>query len=181
MGKYNDGSPQAREQLADRLQAGIEESMSRLQRVRLETGRYQWSVVPLVLNRRSDPSFGRPANEEILQDTTADHSKRLKAAITLAWIDRCEAGIPVEISCLSIGHVQLLHLPGEPFVQYQLAAQPMQSGRFICVAGYGDCGMGYIGGDRIFTDRGGYEQTYSFSGPSEQQMLEKIRQALKRD
>ena len=181
MGKYNDGSPQAREQLADRLQAGIEESMSRLQRVRLETGRYQWSVVPLVLNRRSDPSFGRPANEEILQDTTADHSKRLKAAITLAWIDRCEAGIPVEISCLSIGHVQLLHLPGEPFVQYQLAAQQMQSGRFICVAGYGDCGMGYIGGDRIFTDRGGYEQTYSFSGPSEQQMLEKIRQALKRD
>ena len=181
MGKYNDGSLQAREQLAGRLQAGIEQSMSRLQRVRLGTGRYQWSVVPLVLNRRTDAPFGREANEQILQDATADHSRRLKAAITLAWIDRCEAGIPVEISCLSIGHVQLLHLPGEPFVQYQLAAQQMQPGRFVCVAGYGDCGMGYIGGDRIFTDRGGYEQTYSFSGPSEKQMLDRIRHALRKE
>ena len=181
MGKYNDGSPEARRQLTSRLQEGIEQSMARLQRVRLGAEEYRWSVVPLVLNRRTDAAFGRAANEKILADATADHSSRLKAAITLAWLDRSEAGIPVEISCLSIAHVQLLHLPGEPFVQYQLAAQQMYPGRFICVAGYGDCGMGYIGGDRIFTDRGGYEQTYSFSGPSEQRMLEKIRQALRNE
>ena len=181
MGKYNDGSLEAREQLTSRLQQGIEQSMARLQPVRLGAGGYQWSVVPLTLNRRTDAAFGRAANEKILADATADQSKRLKAAITLAWLDRSEAGIPVEISCLSIAHVQLLHLPGEPFVQYQLAAQQMDPGRFICVAGYGDCGMGYIGGDRIFTDRGGYEQTYSFSGPSEHQMLDKIRQALRKE
>ena len=47
----------------------------------------------------------------------------------------------------------------QAFVQYQLAAQKMQPNRFVCVAGYGDCGMGYIGGDRIDTDGGGYEQS----------------------
>ena len=181
MGKYNDGSVEARQQLTGRLQQGIEKSMASLQRVRLGTEQFQWSVVPLRLSRREDAAFGREANEQILADDEAKESIRRKAAIALAWLDRNEAGKPVEISCLSIGHVQLLHLPGEPFVQYQLAAQQMHPDRFICVAGYGDCGMGYIGGDRIFTDRGGYEQTYSFSGPSEQRMLEKIRQALHKE
>jgi hypothetical protein len=178
MGKYNDGSVEARQQLTGRLQQGIEKSMASLQRVRLGMEDYHWSVVPLTLSRREDAAFGREANEQILADDEAKESIRRKAAIALAWLDRNEAGKPVEISCLSIGHVQLLHLPGEPFVQYQLAAQQMYPDRFICVAGYGDCGMGYIGGDRIFTDSGGYEQTYSFSGPSEKRMLEKIRQAL---
>ena len=72
----------------------------------------------------------------------------------------------------------MLQLPGEPFVQYQLAAQRMRPDRFVCVAGYGDCGMGYIGGDRIFTDRGGYEQTYAFAGPCEKLFLATIRRLL---
>ncbi len=72
----------------------------------------------------------------------------------------------------------MLHLPGEPFVQYQLAAQKMRPDRFVCVAGYGDCGMGYIGGDRIFTDRGGYEQTYAFAGRCEQLLLRAIRKLM---
>ena len=95
-----------------------------------------------------------------------------------AWLERCDADRPVELSCLSVGRVQMLHLPGEPFVQYQLAAQQMQSDRFVCVAGYGDCGMGYIGDDRIFTDRGGYEQTYSFAGPCQNLFTDAIRKLL---
>ncbi len=99
-------------------------------------------------------------------------------AIAVAWIQHVKSGKPIELSCLSIGHVKMLHLPGEPFVQYQLAAQEMRPDRFVCVAGYGDCGMGYIGGDRIYSDRGGYEQTYSFAGPCEQLFLSKIRRLL---
>ncbi|MEO1983240.1 MAG: hypothetical protein ABGZ24_22235, partial [Fuerstiella sp.] len=103
----------------------------------------------------------------ILRDPKSTESQRRKAAIALAWIERCNSGRLVELSCLSVSHVQMLYLPGEPFVQYQLAAQQMRPDQFVCVAGYGDCGMGYIGGDRIFTDRGGYEQTYAFAGPCE--------------
>ncbi len=84
----------------------------------------------------------------------------------------------IDLSCLAIGDVRLVHLPGEPFVQYQLATQKMSPSNFVAVAGYGDCGMGYIGGDRIFKDRGGYEQTYSFAGPCEQQLLAAIEELL---
>ncbi len=35
--------------------------------------------------------------------------------------------------------------PGEPFIEYQLFAQAESSDKFVCVAGYGDGGMGYLG------------------------------------
>ena len=89
------------------------------------------------------------------------------------------AGQAIELSCLTVNNVQLLHLPGEPFVLYQLAAQRLPPKSFIAVAGYGDGGMGYIGGDRIYTDRGGYEQTYLFTGPCEESLIEAIGKLLR--
>lgn len=175
-GKYNDGSPEAREELANRLQSGIEQSIASL--IRQPVRPMQWFVRPVTLPLRTDEEFSEAANRRILDNANAGEAQRRKAAIALAWIERVQADHPVEISCLSIGSVSLLHLPGEPFVMYQLAAQRMQPDRFVCVAGYGDCGMGYIGGDRIYTDKGGYEQTYAFAGPCQELLLGTIRSLL---
>ncbi|MEQ9406465.1 MAG: hypothetical protein RIK87_02020 [Fuerstiella sp.] len=175
-GKYNDGSPLARAELADRLQAGIEHAIATT--VCQPVTSMTWSVQPVAFPLRTDEEFSEVTNRRILENAEAGDSQRRKAAIALAWIDRVRSGQPVELSCLSIGTVKMLHLPGEPFVQYQLAAQKMQPQSFVCVAGFGDCGMGYIGGDRIFTDRGGYEQTYAFAGPCEQLFLDSIRHLL---
>ncbi|HIF00555.1 MAG TPA: hypothetical protein EYG03_14940 [Planctomycetes bacterium] len=164
-GKYNDGSREARTELTARLQDGIERSIASLERHPVES--IKWSTERIRLPLRSDEEFSEAGNRRILRDPKSTESQRRKAAIALAWIERCNSGRLVELSCLSVSHVQMLYLPGEPFVQYQLAAQQMRPDQFVCVAGYGDCGMGYIGGDRIFTDRGGYEQTYSFAGPCE--------------
>jgi hypothetical protein len=38
--------------------------------------------------------------------------------------------------------------------------------------------LSYIGGDRIYADRGGYEQTYAFSGPCDHLLLMAIDQLL---
>jgi hypothetical protein len=175
-GKYNDGSRQTRHQLTARLRAGMEHSIASLQQH--PVGRMHWSVERIRLPVRTDDQFSEAHNRRVLDDPQASESQRRKAAICLAWIARCDSDHPVELSCLSIGKVQLLHLPGEPFVQFQLAAQQMRPERFVCVAGYGDCGMGYIGGDRIFTDRGGYEQTYSFAGPCEKLLTAAIKKLL---
>jgi hypothetical protein len=175
-GKYNDGSPRAREQITKRLQSGIEKSIANLKRQPVTP--LSWRIKKLHLPLRTDQPFSKAANEMILKNPEASESSQRKAAIALAWIERVQARRPVELSCLSVGRVKILHLPGEPFVQYQLAAQQMRPDRFVCVAGYGDCGMGYIGGDRIFTDRGGYEQTYSFAGPSEKLLLKTIKSLL---
>ena len=47
-------------------------------------------------------------------------------------------------------------MPGELFVEYQLAAQDMRPGGFVAMAAYGDYGPGYIG-TRIAYSQGGYE------------------------
>ena len=137
-GKYNDGSRLARDQLTARLQAGIEQSIAGLKRQPVEP--MTWAVEPIKFPLRTDKAFSEAANRQLLANPNAKTSQRRKAAIALAWIERVKSGKPVELSCLSIGRVQMLHLPGEPFVQFQLAAQKMRPNRFVCVAGYGDCG-----------------------------------------
>lgn len=175
-GKYNDGSVEARTEITSRLQAGIEESIASLKQH--PVGPMQWSVEPVRFPFRTDGEFSEAASRRTLRDPNASEAQQRKAGIALAWIERARSDWPVELSCLSIGPVQMLHLPGEPFVQFQLAAQKMRPDHFVCVAGYGDCGMGYIGGDRIFTDRGGYEQTYAFTGPCEQLYMTAIKKLL---
>ncbi len=177
-GKYNDGTRQARDRLVERLYHGIRESASRTKRFPA-TG-FDWSVVDVKFGRRREPEFSSGYCRRVLADPKASVSQRLKAAITLAWNERVRAGETVPLYRLAIGSVQMVHLPGEPFVEYQLAAQKMASGAFVAVAGFGDCGMSYIGGDGIFTDRGGYEQTWALAGPCEDLLLGAIRKLLSR-
>jgi hypothetical protein len=47
-------------------------------------------------------------------------------------------------------------MPGEPFVEYQLAAQNLRPNSFVCMAAYGDYGPGYIGTSDAYS-QGGYE------------------------
>jgi hypothetical protein len=47
-------------------------------------------------------------------------------------------------------------MPGELFVEYQLAAQQMRPDREVCLAAYGDYGPGYIG-TTVAYSQGGYE------------------------
>ena len=95
-----------------------------------------------------------------------------------AWIARIKSGKPIVASCLSIGKVRLLHLPGEPFVQFQLAAQKSGDGAFVATAALGELGPCYIGEDRIYTDVGGYEQAWAFAGPSEKLMKKIIAELV---
>jgi hypothetical protein len=80
--------------------------------------------------------------------------------------------------------LDLLHLPGEPFVEYQLFAQQVGAGvspgSFVCVAGYGDCGVWYYGPDTMYREPGGFEQTWSFTGPCQVSVEEAIKTLLRR-
>jgi hypothetical protein len=71
----------------------------------------------------------------------------------------------------------VVHLPGEPFIEYQLKAQTARKDLFVCVAGYGDGGMGYIPTDRAFFE-GGYEPTVALAAPCEELMVKAIDKLL---
>jgi hypothetical protein len=86
---------------------------------------------------------------------------------------------PIQLSCLALGSIRVLHLPGEPFVEYQIWAQQRRPDLFVAVAAYGDCTTGYICTNQAYSDRGGYEQRESFVGPSEEILKDAIGKLLR--
>ena len=63
-------------------------------------------------------------------------------------------------------------MPGELFVEYQLAAQKLAPKSFVAMAAYGEYGMGYIG-TSIAYSQGGYETSRDASrvGPGTEKVL----------
>lgn len=55
-----------------------------------------------------------------------------------------------------MGTARVLHLPGELFVEYQLAAKAMRPDLHVMMAAYGEYAPGYIGTAVSYT-QGGYE------------------------
>nr|MBC8290524.1 hypothetical protein [Planctomycetota bacterium] len=86
------------------------------------------------------------------------------------------------ISCLSIDKARVLHMPGELFVEYQLAAQKLRPDLFVAMAAYGDYAPGYIGTE-IAYGQGGYETSERASrvAPSvEKTLMTAVRKLLKK-
>jgi hypothetical protein len=90
----------------------------------------------------------------------------------LAWLQRCKAGIGIDVGCLQLGDIRVLHLPGELFVEYQLAAKAMRPDLKVAMAAYGDYGPAYIGTAEAY-GQGGYETSRDASnvGPEAEAML----------
>ena len=118
--------------------------------------------------------------QAIVADGTLKEAERLRAARNLAWARRCEAGDKIDMQCLQIGSACVLHMPGELFIEYQLAAQKMRPDATVMMAAYGDYGMGYIGTSIAYT-QGGYETgPVSRVAPEVEEVLTKaMRELLK--
>lgn len=154
-GKYNDGSPGRRPELAGRLAQGMESAWNHQQKTAITAADVEWRVAPVVLPLR-DRIRDEAALVRVLQDASATPADRTRAARDLSFARRMRAGHPIEITCLKLGPGWILHLPGELFVEYQLVAQSMRPQDFVALAAYGDLGPGYIGTAIAYT-QGGYE------------------------
>ncbi len=154
-GKYNDGSPENRLLLAERLADGLRRAWENTQRQPMAASDVNWRVESVALP---------PAKYLVRETLEAQLQARDPKFVIdgnvskLAWLRRCQAGHKIDVACLSLGRAQILHLPGEPFVEYQLAAKAARPDLFVAVAGYGDYAPGYIG-TAIAYDQGGYETT----------------------
>lgn len=166
-GKYNDGAPENRPVLAERLYRAMVASEERGERV--EAGRLVWRSrdIPFPPDlRRSEAEW-----EAALNDPAERQVERCRAALRIVRIRRHAAGRGISLSSLALGdRIRLLHLPGEPFVEYQLLAQDLAPGCFVAVAGYGDCAPGYLPLARSY-EEGGYEPTDSFVSPACEALL----------
>ncbi len=178
-GKYNDGSTRMRPILAERMATGMKLAWQSVERVPLTAQDVRWRttevILPLGSHLVAEPLLA------VLRDDKADATARLTAAKHLAWLRRTEAGTPLPLSCLQLGKVYVLHMPGELFVEYQLAAQAMRPDDTVCMAAYGEYGPGYIGTEISYT-QGGYEtspRASRVSGASERVLLDALEKLLK--
>ncbi|HEX4613096.1 MAG TPA: hypothetical protein VH092_33215 [Urbifossiella sp.] len=166
-GKYNDGARENRAVLRDRMHAAMTAAWRGTTRTAVDG--FEWRFEPVRLPPRREAAFGEEASRAALNDEKATAARRNNAAFQLAWLKRTET--PIEVGCLDFGgRVLSLHLPGEAFVEYQLAAQRMRPDASVFVAAYGDDGPGYIPTARAYIE-GGYEPTVALSGPDSEEIL----------
>ncbi|MCZ6795524.1 MAG: hypothetical protein O7J95_18120, partial [Planctomycetota bacterium] len=152
-GKYNDGNPENRVPLALRLADGMKRAWEGTERFAVDPAMVVWSVESVAL-----PPARHLDKQRLVADVArlTDPAASQSGASKLAWLLRCEGSHRVEIGMLKIGDVRILHLPGELFVEYQLAAKAMRPDLHVNMAAYGDYGPGYIGTERAYGE-GGYE------------------------
>lgn len=159
-GKYNDGAPETRPILVERMHRGIVESEQNLRPQPIRS--LHWSSQEILPPPRTDHD---PA--EVMRQI-ADRSRRVvdrnRPAYLVAYHRRFEKQLPIVLSALHVNEISLLHYPSESFIEYQLRAQVSAPDRFVACAGYGDGGPWYIPTKQAFP-QGGYATTVAWCDP----------------
>jgi pimeloyl-ACP methyl ester carboxylesterase len=174
-GKYNDGSHENRLILAERMAEGMKKAWESTERHPIRAADVGWAVEPVALKPRPDL---HQLEEQIAKEGYRFLSNNM---IKLSWLKRAEAGETIDISCLKLGPARVLHMPGELFVEYQLAAKAERPDLFVAMAAYGDYGPFYIG-DSAAYDQGGYEAlTSPVTAEAEPILMEAVQKLLHED
>lgn len=179
-GKWNDGAHENRQVLADRISEGMKRAWDATKKTSITAADPGWESIPVLLPVATHLDETRLLAE--LENKSAKVAQRGRAANDLVWLRRCKAGDTIDVTCLRLGPARILHLPGELFVEYQLAAQAMRPDLFVALAAYGDYGPGYIGTEVSYGE-GGYETgpTASLVSPSVEKILIRTIRRLLRD
>ena len=177
-GKYNDGSPEKRLVLAERLADGMRRAWESTKRQPISASEVTWAIEPVALPPAKHLSVEKL--EAQLRDRDATFLTQ-GGASRLAWLRRCQAGHQIDVVCLGLGRARILHLPGELFVEYQLAAEAARPDLFVAMAAYGDYAPWYIG-TAIGYEQGGYETSPTSSNVApeiENVLMAAIRKLLR--
>jgi hypothetical protein len=153
-GKWNDGSPENRQVLAGRVATGMAKAWAATVKSPIMAADMLWESLPVPLPPA--PHLDEARLQAVVTDRSRKVRERAEAAGELVWLRRCRAGDTIDVACLHLGKARVLHLPGELFVEYQLAAQKVRPDLFVAMAAYGDYAPGYIGTEVAYP-QGGYE------------------------
>lgn len=153
-GKFNDGAPPVRMQLANRLAQAMRQAREQADAARqpVIASDIRWLSRPIQLPP------GEHLQEQTLRPPLQERNWRAAGGRPdqLAYLIRYQQGHTIDVTCLGIKNIGMLHLPGELFVEYQLAAQAMRPNVQVALAAYGDYAPGYIG-TAVAYGQGGYE------------------------
>jgi len=168
-GKYNDGSPAMRPLLADRLYRAMKQAWQQTKRVPLKQVTVRRTQLSLPFHEGDE--FRREALTTVLEDEQADVRQRILAAMGLASLNRIDEGRAIDLPCVDFGPAQIVLLPGESFVGYQLDAQTLRPDSFVLTIGYGECWPGYIPTEAAFDEHFGH--SWRWVGPESPRAMRK--------
>jgi hypothetical protein len=177
-GKYNDGSPDNRPALAERIYKGMAAAWKATERQPLKGVGFR--SVPLRLEPRGGDEFSVEGLTKRLTTDTKPFGQCL-AALGLSWRKRADAGHKIDVPVLDFGAAQLLLLPGESYVEFQLAAQKQRPESFVVALGYGECAPGYVPTERALEEGDGNLRDWCWVAPgAEKAMMKALEAALKK-
>src|SRR5262249_39844372 len=107
-------------------------------------------------------------------------SKQSLAALGLSARKRFDAKRAVDLPVLDFGAAQIVLLPGESYVHFQLLAQKLRPDSFIMTMGYGDSAAGYVAPDRAWQENDGNLALWCWNAPrtGEKVVTEALHTAL---
>lgn len=175
-GKYNDGTPQHRDRLTQRMHRAMRAAFANTKQHPLRA--VDFRSVPVVLPHREGKQ-STAALQAVLADSAQPAFQRALAALGLSSRQMHPAGHAFEVAALDLGDAQIVLLPGESLVGYQLMAQEMRPDQFIMAIGYGECAPGYVPTDAASREGYAESQGWCWVAPLvESRMAEAIRAAL---
>lgn len=175
--RYNDADDASREALAGRLHDAMRGAWAETRRRPLE--RIDVRVAKIRFDLPAAGPHSVSAMEKALADPASSKAARLMAALGLSWARRAARDPSIDLPAVDFGPAQLVLLPAEAFVEFQLAAQRLRPDRFVVAAGYGECAPGYIPTEAA--RREGYVEEHGYcwvDAGAEEKLLRALREAL---
>ncbi len=177
-GKFNRGDPASRVALTEKIHAAMVESLRTTQRQPLTN--LGFHLARIALGARNTVGFTEEALRYRLNHEARPFG-RAEAAMGLAWYARVKSGHQIELPVIDFGPAQLLLLPAESYVEYQLYAEGLRPESFVMVMGYGECGPGYIPVERAWQEHDTNLHDWTWVPPgSEEPMKTAIREVMAR-
>lgn len=141
-GKWNDGAPENRPVLAEKIHTGMKDAWDRTERHPLDV--VDFRVAALTLDPKETGGYSETGSKATLADPGAKTFLRNLAAMGLSWRMRVAASRAIDVPCVDLGKAKFVLMPAEAFVGYQLMAQRLDPMNFVLAAGYGESAPGYI-------------------------------------
>jgi len=177
-GKFNRGDAASRAELTQKMHDAMAEALSTTQKQPITSLGFR--LAKIALGARN--TLGHTENELRYRLThEARPFGRAEPAMGLAWYERVKAGHQVDLPLIDFGPAQLLLLPAEAYVEFQLYAEGLRPDSFVMVMGYGECGPGYIPVERAWQERDTNLHDWAWVPPGSEEVMKKpIREVMKK-
>lgn len=175
-GKFNDGARANRAAFADRLAAGMAAAWDATRPQPLDAIGFRSEL--LILPHSELDSMTEAALTNRLEDAQVPLASRVQFALGLSSLKQHADGHHIEVPMIDFGAAQLLLLPAESFVAYQLFAQKLRPDRFVVVMGFGESAPGYIPTDLAYEEGFREEHHYTWNRPGAEGRIQTVLRAI---